>query len=129
MQRLVRLTLLISGLLYLGFGLIFIIKPSFLEHAYIFSTHPSGLMEIRAFYGGLEIGLGLTLLYSLRRSIELQKAALFLLSSILFFTILGRIIGAMIDGIEGNYLWIALAIETPIFIAALISLKNCFKEN
>ncbi len=118
-----KLALLISGTMYAGFGLVFIIKPSFIENAYIFSTHPSGLMEIRAFYGGLEIGLGLMLLLSIKKSDELQKAALYLLSSILFFTILGRIIGAIIDGIEGNYLWIALIIELPILVFSYLALR------
>ena len=117
-------TLLISGLMYLGFGIIFIINPSFLENAYIFSNHPTGLMEIRAFYGGLEIGLGLILLYSIKTDRSLQKAALCLLSSILFFTILGRVIGVFLDGIEGYYLWIALIIEIPILIASILATKS-----
>ena len=120
------ITLGAAGLMYLGFGLLFFFQPRVLEKAKIMLSHPTGIMEVRSFYGGLEIGLGLFLLYALINE-SLRWPALLLTALVLGFILAGRLFGTYVDGIEGNYLYYALAIESPIWLLALASLYGYSK--
>ena len=57
------IVLVLAGLGFLGFGLWLAVDPvGGLAGVGIAGTSPAGVVELRAFYGGLEIGLGLFLL-------------------------------------------------------------------
>lgn len=115
------ITLFTLMLMYLGFGVALFFYPSLLSNAEIYLSHPTAVMEARAFYGGLEIGLGIFFACSLfqkeRRIQAVQLGAL-----LLSFTLIGRVYGGFVDGVKGNYLWIAILVETPIWILSLLSL-------
>ncbi len=115
------ITLSILALMYFGFGVALFFEPQLLTNAYIVASHPTALMELRAFYGGLEIGLGIYFAIALLRA-ERQKQAIQLGALLLSFTLFGRVYGGFVDGIEGNYLWIAVLVEVPIWILSLLSM-------
>jgi hypothetical protein len=60
LQILAYIYLGLAALMFLGFGAILLFAPKKLERwVGVTATTPQGLTELRAFYGGLEIGLGL----------------------------------------------------------------------
>jgi hypothetical protein len=63
MKTLPALLLTLAGAGFLGFGLWLIVDPAGgLATVGIGALSPAGLIELRAFYGGLEVGLGIFLL-------------------------------------------------------------------
>ena len=68
MSRLSPIVLVLAGLGFLGFGLWLLVDPvGGLAGVDIAATSPAGVIELRAFYGGLEVGLGLFLLACAKR--------------------------------------------------------------
>jgi hypothetical protein len=60
LQLLAYVYLGLAALMFLGFGAILVLAPEKLESwSGLKATTPQGLTELRAFYGGLEIRLGL----------------------------------------------------------------------
>ena len=118
----------LSGLLYLAFGFILFFNPFFLQKAAVILAEPTAITEIRAFYGGLEIGLGVFVLSALPRR-ELHSAALLLLLLTSTGLLLGRAYGAAVDGVEGSYLYYALAFELPLWSLAASAYFLDWKKN
>jgi len=52
-----RISLLLTALVFGGFGAVLFADPRILEHAGVVAAGPMGVAELRAFYGGLELGL------------------------------------------------------------------------
>ena len=52
-----QLLIIIAALIFLGFGVWFIIKPTALAGIGIEATSPSARTDIRATYGGFELGV------------------------------------------------------------------------
>ena len=120
-MKLARNTLLATALMFLFFGVAILLFPvEILKLCEIELVHPTAKMEIRAFYGGLEIGLAVYLLLCRSRGALTDglRLCLLLLGGIL----LGRITGAAVDGVQGNYLWYTLPVEGTLFALSYISL-------
>jgi uncharacterized membrane protein len=65
MNKLKKIFLIINGVILLTYGLVFLVKPTTLGKIVGFTyNNPNALVEIMAFYGGLEIGLGLFFIWS-----------------------------------------------------------------
>jgi hypothetical protein len=63
-----RLSLVLAGALFLGFGLVFLFNPGLLFRTFNVLDPPRNLLaEVAAMYGGLEVGLGLFFLVCARR--------------------------------------------------------------
>lgn len=62
MERFSSLVLALAGLGFLGFGLAILVAPAAVLAPVGISGSAAGLVELQAFYGGLEIGLGAFLL-------------------------------------------------------------------
>jgi hypothetical protein len=68
MKTFPTLLLTLAGAGFLGFGLWLIVDPAGgLATVGIAAQNPAGLIELRALYGGLELGLGIFLLLSAAR--------------------------------------------------------------
>ena len=114
------ITVILTSLMYLGFGLaLFFFPVELLKKAGIFLSDPVGIMEARAFYGGLEIGLGLFILTSYF-ILDLRYGFL-LCIFLLFFTLLGRVYGLVVDSAWSNYFLYAVLMEGSIFLLNLLS--------
>jgi len=113
-----RLILALSALAFLAFGLAFLVSPApmaALVHITVLS--PTAHTEIRAMYGGLEIGLGVVLLTLLGRQDHVVvglRVALFAFAGMA----LGRLAGLVVDGVWQPVMWLLLAIE--VAAAALV---------
>lgn len=54
-----RIFLILTGVLFMGFGVYYMITPQVLaEMAGVTATNATGIVELRAMYGGLQIAVG-----------------------------------------------------------------------
>ncbi len=110
-MTLTKVVLSLAGLMYLGFGVAFLVAPApMAELVHLSVEHPVARTEVRAFYGGLEMGLGLFLLLCLARrgAARLGALALALLAG---GTALGRVFGIIADGSAGAAVLAILLVE------------------
>jgi hypothetical protein len=122
-MRLVRWTLWLGGLCFVGFGLASLIDPiGLLGSAGVVLSGDVAATEVRAFYGGLELGLGALLLaadlYGKRRE------GLWLVLASYGGIALGRSIGLLIAGQGSSFLWFALATEWSLTGLAVLGLRR-----
>lgn len=93
-----RFSLGVTGLLFVGLGVAFLIDPHRMADLVgIRTDRARHLIEVRAMYGGFEIGLGLFFLVAIGRTRWIRAA---LAAQTLGFSGLagGRLIGLMFDG-------------------------------
>ena len=113
----------VNGVLFVGFGLGFIIAPGFFLKLFTDTTLslPSAVIDVRATYGGLGLGVGVWLLLCFKDNVRLGLlGSLVVLASI----ILGRTIGLIVDGNPNIFMFVFLGAEMVFFLAALYALKS-----
>lgn len=118
MPLLPRLLLWIAGLCYVGFGIACLIAPlpTLAAAGVVFSGEPAAA-EVRAFYGGLELGLG-ALLIAAAQSAEYLRAGLWLCLASYGGIGLARLLGMAIDGVATPFLVAAAATELVLAATA-----------
>jgi len=118
-----RVVLVLYGLMFLYFGVLLYVRPAELANTVpLQMTDPMAVAEIRAFYGGLEIGLGAFLIAAgLLRSF--MRPGLWLLLGISAGLTLGRITGITVDHATGSFIFIALAVESAGLVLSGIGLR------
>ncbi len=113
-----RVFLILSALLWLPYGVYCFFDPTMLNVAAGISfAGPTGSTEIRAMYGGLQIGIGILCALGALRAEWRQTAVRTLLVLVggLFLT---RIAGAALDGSMSTYTVSALVFEGATVTAA-----------
>lgn len=111
-MNIARAVLLMTAVAFAGFGLWLLIQPETLGKVGIQLMEPSAFIEIRAFYGGLEIGFAAFLLYCARSgSMELLKAGLLASGLTLGGVAFGRLFGFIVDGQPTPLVLILTAME------------------
>ncbi|MDJ0656027.1 MAG: DUF4345 family protein [Xanthomonadales bacterium] len=119
-----RIVLLVSGLGFIGFGTWVLVDPigAFQNMNLAMPDEASIRIELRSFYGGLEIGLGLFLLGCLGHPSRINTGLW--LTAAAFGTIgVVRLAGMLTEGYASPTFWAALGTELGLAIAALIALK------
>ena len=113
-MRIDTLALAVGGIGFLGFGLIMLIAPQS-AMAGIGISLPEGAAstEIRACYGGLELGLGALLLAALRAD-QYRRAGLILGLVCYGAVASARVFGMLVDGGSSAFIWGALAVEAGL---------------
>ena len=107
---LTKVALGLAALGFLGFGLAALIAPvATMAGADLALTDPRAIVEVRAFYGGLEIALGILLVLAFRA--KYQSAGLVLGFASYLGIALARGLGMLLSGTQSNFLWFALATE------------------
>ncbi len=98
--RVAQLALALNGLAFLGFGLIFAVDPDGMM-ASLDLEISSGVArtDLRAIYGGLEVGLGLWLLLACARP-SLHTAGLISGALVTGGLVCGRGLGMLLDGAD-----------------------------
>jgi hypothetical protein len=122
MNSLPRIVLWLAALSLLAFGTAFLLAPlGTLALTGIELDSPQAAVEIRAFYGGLELALGLALAWcALRRARWRDGLAL---TALIFGGIaLARLFGMMLEGVLSFFLVFALVVESALAGAALWAL-------
>lgn len=114
-----RAVVAVSALVFLGFGFAFLLAPAQMAaHINLLPDTPTALSDIRAVYGGLEVGLGLYLgIAALRRS--WLASAVTLLSIAFAGVVAGRITSLVVDGTPGVIVFLAFALEAAGLLASL----------
>ncbi len=120
--RFATVVLWLCAIAFIGFGLAFVFKPaSMIALMGLPPLGAAGQLEITTFYGGLEIGLGLFLLISARRTHWQQPA---LLLSALAFGALALTRGSLMlmQSVSSTVLIYALVSESLLATLAAIAL-------
>ncbi len=120
----VKLTLALSAFGLLAFGVAMTIAPEQLltPLGLVFDSE-AAITEIRAFYGGLELGLGAAILLCLLRP-PLRRQGLQLSALCYGCVAVVRAYGLVVDGSSGTFLWVALAFETVLAVASVAALRT-----
>ncbi len=117
-----RVVLALSSAFVLLAGVACIVAPaSFAQQAGL-STAPSALTEIRAFYGGLQVGIGCFLIWCIRQR-TLTFAGLLLVAFAVGGAGIARVLGMLIDQAPTLFHLTNLAVEvaTVALVAAAVS--------
>ena len=122
-MRLVRVTLILAVAAFAGFGLATLVRPSALGVLGIELTRPAAATEIRAFYGGLELGLALFFARAAARP-EWFRPALFALAASLGGVALARAAGVVVDGSAGPLVLLLGATEAAGALLAVVALRR-----
>ncbi|HEX8694130.1 MAG TPA: DUF4345 family protein [Longimicrobium sp.] len=122
-MRLARVTLVLAVAAFAGFGLATLVRPSVLGVLGIELTRPAASTEIRAFYGGLELGLAL---FFARAAADPAwfRPALFALVASLGGVALSRAAGVVVDGSAGPLVLLLGAAEAAGALLALAALRR-----
>lgn len=117
------IVLALAALGFFGFGLWLVIDPiKGLGAVHIAPTHPAGAIEMRAFYGGMEIGLGV-FLAACAMVPAWREPGLWLVALANGGTVAARILGISMAGVFTPFLAGALVWELGFTAAALAAIK------
>ncbi|MFY2763114.1 DUF4345 family protein [Arenimonas sp. MALMAid1274] len=114
--------LVLAGLGFLGFGVAIVIDPAVVLGAVGISGTPAGLVELRAFYGGLELGFGAFLLACAWRR-EWFRAGLWLVALSNGGIAAARLLGIATSGEFTGFFAGALVWELGFTLAAVLALR------
>ena len=95
--RLPVLALWLGALGFVGFGLAFLLAPGLLGLVELAPTRPSARSDVRAVYGGIELGVGAFLAVCARRS-SWRRAGLTAQGLLFGGAVLGRLVSLAVDG-------------------------------
>ena len=114
--------LALAGLGFLGFGLWFLVDPiGPLAAIGITATGAPAATEFRAFYGGLEVGLGVLMVAAAIRP-AWRIPGLWLVIATNGGIAAGRLLGVTIDGVWVPFFTYALVWEVGFAVAAALGL-------
>jgi len=123
MKTFATFVLALAGLGFLGFGAWLVVDPiGGLAAVGVAATGPAGVIELRAFYGGLELGLGAYLLACARRP-DWRRPGLWLTALANGGIGLTRLAGIAATGVFTPFFAWALAWELGFASLALLGLR------
>ena len=121
-MKFARFVVGVSALAFLGFGTAFLVAPETLVGTVALQpTDPIGLTEIRAFYGGLEIGLAVFLLACLFGDRRDLLAATSAVAMTMAAVAIARGWGMFMDDTAGTLMAGFMATELVFAAAALLA--------
>jgi hypothetical protein len=122
-----QVLIVIAALIFTGFGVWFLIKPTALQGIGIEATSASARTDIRATYGGFELGVAAFLFWCAYREdwqhIGLIAATLFVAG----FGV-GRGVGILVEGGATAFMWSLLAIEVAYTACAVWRLTHAVES-
>ena len=121
----VRLFLIAQILTLAGFGLAYFVRPQETANlSGMLLMAPAAITDVRAYYGGLQIGLGMFLLLACRQ-LELLRGALTLLVLLYCALALARLGGLWLDGgLQQTFNLVALLFELVSAALAMLLLRR-----
>ena len=123
MKTLNSIVITIAGLGFVGFGIVFLCWPEvMLPGVGILTPDLQSQIEIRAMYGGLELGLGILLLSCF--AAERQRFGVQLSLASYGGLGLARALSMLVIGTGTPFLWFALIWEGVIAALALLALRK-----
>ena len=123
-MKLAKVYLIGFGLLSIAFGVGYLFSPGLLaEPAGLTDLSPAATTDIRASYGGFQIGVGAYLLWAAGAQERLGSALLLAALSIgSVFT--SRLLGVLMDGDLSDFHLSGLIVESVLTISSLLALKR-----
>jgi hypothetical protein len=120
-----RIVLAVQAVALMGLGLAYFIRPQEMANlSGMLLMTPAAITDVRAYYGGLQIGLGFFLLMAINR-VDLARAALTLLVSVYAALALARVGGLWLDGAsQQSFNLAALLIEVVSLGLAFWALRG-----
>ncbi|WP_291782687.1 DUF4345 domain-containing protein [Cecembia sp.] len=119
-MKISKILLILGSLVYFGFGLLFFIHPDAITDIDgIILPDRSAANHIRAVLGGMEIGLGILLLYFVLDKKRIQYGLIVLAGSI-GITSLARLYGIVFDGASNTSNWLSFLAEFSFGLLAFI---------
>lgn len=118
MSTLVPLSLYLSALAFGGFGFWLLVWPEAMGRLGLELTTPAAVTEIRAFYGGLELGCAAFFVLAARRT-AWHAPGLLLQATSLGGAALARLAGMVVDGTRDSLVVVLMSAEA---VAAVIAL-------
>ena len=126
-MTLARLSLGLSALAFAVFGALFLVSPTTLGRIGIWLTLPNAVAEIRAFYGGLELGLAAFFVLALQRPAWFAPALM--LQALAFgATAAARIFGILFEGGTTEIMLALAAAEVAGCVVAIVALSRLRRE-
>lgn len=115
------LFLRIIAAILLVFGLIYLLNPMLLAGKAEISAAASGVTDIRATYGGFQIGFGVFLFWACSQATQVKAA---LVATMIIFASVGlsRFFGTVVDGEMSGFNQIGLAFEAILTVVCAIYL-------
>lgn len=119
-----RIVLWLSGLGFIAFGAAFMLDPlGTLAATGIVLSGDLAAAELRAFYGGFELGVGALILAS-DLAARHRPYGLMLAFGAYGGIAIGRVIGMVAGSVATPFLWFALAVEVVLAVLASIALMR-----
>lgn len=120
-----RILLAVTAGIFLLFGLIYMVVPDLFLAPVGITAPPEGMADLRATYGGVQIGIAAFLLWSIRTKDWSRVccglyATLFIVGAIS----LCRVIGLEIADSTSNFHLAAFGFEIPIILLSYIAIKR-----
>lgn len=113
-----NIALWLGGLGFIGFGIAFLIAPlDTLALAGVEARGAGAAVELRAFYGGLELALGALLVTAALRPRH-REAGLWLCLAAYAGLGLARAAGMLAEGFASPFHWVALGLELGLALLA-----------
>ena len=112
------------GVLTLIFGLAYLLAPATLtEPAGFGSLSPSATTDVRATYGGFQIGIGVFLVWAAQVEQRYRAALLLVLFSI-GSVLASRVVGLAIDGELNAFHQMGLVFESTLTVLTILVLRK-----
>jgi len=123
-----KIIILLTSAIFFLYGLLFVAFPQealyFLVQSKMDSN--SGIIDLRATYGGMSMSVGLVLYILVKQdnTLYIGLLAVFLLMSGMA---LGRLVGMVVDGNPNYVMYIYLVLELSVCVIAGLLLKGRYK--
>ncbi|SOD03397.1 protein of unknown function [bacterium JGI 053] len=122
-MNLPRVSLRLAALAFAGFGVALLVRPALLGSLGIELGRPAAATEIRAFYGGLELGLAVFFALASTRD-DWLRPALYAQAASLGGIVLARLIGFVVDGSAEPLLLLFAAVEATGVVLGAVALRR-----
>jgi hypothetical protein len=119
-----RIYLRIAGAITVGFGLVYLFAPeSMMDPAGFGAVGPGGLTDVRATYGGFQLGMGAFLLWAAADAARV-RAGLLLIALSIGAVALSRAFGLALDGSLNSFHMGGLVTELSLTAFTLFALRR-----
>ena len=120
-----RILLAVQAIAFVGLGLAYFTRPEQMANlSGMLLMAPAAITDVRAWYGGLQIGLAAYLLMAMSR-VDLARAALTLMVLLFSALALARIGGLWLDGgLQQTFNLAALLVEVVFAALSFLALRQ-----
>ncbi len=118
---LARISLALTAFAFAGFGMMLLMWPDAISLVGVELTSPAARVEIRGFYGGLELGLAVFFAVAAWRR-EWFRPALVAQIASLGGLVIGRLIGIVTDGTDDAFIYLLMMMEAAGCLIGVMAL-------